>query len=249
MMAKNVSDVSAASESVALLPVRGQLPEEQLIYDRLVDAIIDKTLRPGEYLNEVKLAKSYGVPRSRVRRVLERLRDEAVIEFQLNRGAFIRRPTVDEARDVFEARRHLESIIVRLACARATKANIAQLYTHLETQRRVFDNRLPEMNRIAGEFHMLLAEMAGNEVLTRMLTLLMRRVCLIQSLYEKQNGVLCLVHEHEKLIALIDANDADGAAAVALAHCQHIEQSLDLSERRRAEVDIYGTVLLPGDRP
>jgi len=207
-----------------------------------VDAIIDKTLRPGEYLNEVKLAKSYGVPRSRVRRVLERLRDEAVIEFQLNRGAFICRPTVDEARDIFEARKHLESIIVRLACARATKTHIAELYRHLEVQRQVFDNRLPEMNRVAGDFHVLLAEMAGNEVLTRMLTLLMRRVCLIQSLYEKQHGVLCLMHEHEKMIALIEAGDADGAAAVALTHCQHIEQSLDLSERRRAEVDIYGTI-------
>ncbi len=241
-MPKNATDLPSGSESAALLGTRGQLPEEQLIYDRLVDAIIDKTLRPGQYLNEVKLAKSYAVPRSRVRRVLERLRDEAVIEFQLNRGAFICRPTVDEARDIFEARRHLESVIVRLACARATKAHIANLHVHLETQRQVFDNRLPAMNRVAGEFHMLLAEMAGNAVLTRMLTLLMRRVCLIQSLYEKQHGVLCLVHEHEKMIALIEANDADGAAAEALTHCLHIEQSLDLSERRRAEVDIYDAI-------
>jgi DNA-binding GntR family transcriptional regulator len=218
---------------------RGQRPEEQLLYDRLVDAIIDKTLRPGQHLNEAKLAASYAVPRSRVRRVLERLRDEAVVEIELNRGAFISRPTIAEARDVFEARRNLEMIIVRLACERATPANIARLRNHLLAERDVFDHLRPEMNRIAGDFHVLLAETAGNAVLVRMLTLLMRRVCLIQSLYEKRSGVLCLVDEHEKLVDLIAANDPEGAAKEALHHCLHIESSLDLTERRRAEIDIY----------
>jgi DNA-binding GntR family transcriptional regulator len=218
---------------------RGQRPEEHLLYDRLVDAIIDKTLRPGQHLNEVKLAATYSVPRSRVRRVLERLRDEAVVEIELNRGAFISRPTIAEARDVFEARKNLEMIIVRLACERATPADIARLRDHLLAERDVFDNLRPEMNRIAGDFHVLLAETAGNAVLARMLTLLMRRVCLIQSLYEKRSGVLCLVDEHEKLVDLIAANDPEGAAKEALHHCLHIESSLDLTERRRAEIDIY----------
>jgi DNA-binding GntR family transcriptional regulator len=218
---------------------RGQRPEEHLLYDRLVDAIIDKTLRPGQHLNEVKLAATYSVPRSRVRRVLERLRDEAVVEIELNRGAFISRPTIAEARDVFEARKNLEMIIVRLACERATPADIARLRDYLLAERDVFDNLRPEMNRIAGDFHVLLAETAGNAVLARMLTLLMRRVCLIQSLYEKRSGVLCLVDEHEKLVDLIAANDPEGAAKEALHHCLHIESSLDLTERRRAEIDIY----------
>jgi DNA-binding GntR family transcriptional regulator len=171
-----------------------------------LDAIIDKTLRPGQHLNEVKLAATYSVPRSRVRRVLERLRDEAVVEIELNRGAFISRPTIAEARDVFEARKNLEMIIVRLACERATPADIARLRDHLLAERDVFDNLRPQMNRIAGDFHVLLAETAGNAVLARMLTLLMRRVCLIQSLYEKRSGVLCLVDEHEKLVDLIAAS-------------------------------------------
>jgi DNA-binding GntR family transcriptional regulator len=100
-----------------------------------LDAIIDKTLRPGQHLNEVKLAATYSVPRSRVRRVLERLRDEAVVEIELNRGAFISRPTIAEARDVFEARKNLEMIIVRLACERATPADIARLRDYLLAER------------------------------------------------------------------------------------------------------------------
>jgi DNA-binding GntR family transcriptional regulator len=240
MMSETLSaDSPSNSGHEGTQSIRGKRPEEQLLYDRLVDAIIDKTLRPGQHLNEAKLAASYAVPRSRVRRVLERLRDEAVVEFHLNRGAFISRPTVEEAIAVFEARRHLDAVILRLACARATSDDIERLRRHVKIQHDVFDNLRPEMNRVAGEFHLLVAKAGGNEVLALMLKLLMRRVCLIQSLYEKRSGVLCLVHEHERLVDLIAANDPDGAVNEAMKHCDHIEASLDLSERRRSEIDIY----------
>lgn len=231
----------ALSETQApeIVGVRGKHPAEDLLYERIVDAIIDKSLRPGQHLNEVKLAASFSVPRSRVRRVLERLRDEDIVELQLHRGAFISRPTVEEALNVFEARRYLEAGIAELACARATPADIERLRDHLTLQRDVFDNLRPEMNRVAGEFHVLLAGIAGNAVLSRMLNLLIRRVCLIQSLYEQRSGVLCLVHEHERLVDLIAANDREGAADEARHHCDHILESLDLTERRRSEIDLY----------
>lgn len=236
---RTAEEVVSGDESLVGQVVRGKRPEEQLIYDRLVDAIIDKTLRPGQHLNEVKLATSYGVPRSRVRRVLERLRDEAVVEFRLNHGAFISRPTLKEAKDVFEARRHLEAIIIRLACARTTTVKMRDLRKHIKVQQDAFANNQADVNRVAAEFHLMIADIANNAVLSRTLSLLMRRVCLIQSLYERRSGILCLVHEHEQLVDLIEKKDADAAVAVALHHCDHIEESLDLSERRRAEIDIY----------
>ncbi|SDJ56264.1 hypothetical protein SAMN04489709_10579 [Paracidovorax citrulli] len=51
-----------------------------------------------------------GVPRTRVRPVLVRLAGEQVVTLTLTprRGASIARPTVDEAREVFEARRLIE---------------------------------------------------------------------------------------------------------------------------------------------
>ncbi len=72
-----------------------------------------------------------------------------------------------------------------------------------------------------------------------MLTLLMRRVCLIQSLFaEKRSGVLCLVDEYEKLVDLIAANDPEGEwQRKRCTTVLHIESSLDLTERRRAEID------------
>lgn len=242
MMQKEEEEYALQNPNETSHPIRGKRPEEQLLYNRLIDAIIEKTLRPGQHLNEVKLAASYGVPRSRVRRVLERLRDEAVVEFRLNHGAFVSRPTISEAKDVFEARRHLETIIVRLACAKATPEGIIELRKHLQIQHDAFDNLRANMNRVAADFHLMIADIAGNLVISRILALLLQRFCLIQSLYEKRTGVLCLVHEHERIVDLIAANDADGAAEEALRHFDHIEKSLDLTERRRVEINIYESV-------
>lgn len=231
-------DTTKSSGPVPAVSLRGTMPEEQILYDRLIDAIIDKRLRPGQHLNEVQLAAAYSVPRSRIRRVLERLRDESVVEFQLNRGAFVSRPTVKEAIDVFEARRHLDIAIAELVCKRATPTDVAELRRHVGRQHEVIEGGGPEINRVGADFHDRLAVMAGNEVLNRMLTVLMRRVSLIQSLYERANSI-CLVHDHEQLIDRIEAGDVEGAKAEASRHCDHIEAALDFSERRRSEIDIF----------
>lgn len=219
--------------------LRGKHPTEDLIYDRLVDAIIDKHIRAGEHLNEVKLAEAYDVPRSRVRRVLERLRDESVVIFELNRGAFVCRPTVEEARHVYEARRELEGVVVRLACRRATPSDIERLREHLRRENDAFDRQDASVNRIASEFHYLLAQVAGNPVFEKMLAVLIRRGVLIQSVYERKSGILCLTHEHERLVDCIAEGQGDEAVREIGHHFDHILSSLDLSETRRLEVDIY----------
>lgn len=219
--------------------LRGKHPTEDLIYERLVDAIIDKHLRAGEHLNEVKLAEAYDVPRSRVRRVLERLRDEDVVVFQLNRGAFVSRPTIEDAHHVYEARRELECIVVRLACQRATAADIERLRQHLRHEREMFDRQDPSVNRVAAHFHHLIAEIARNPVFEKMLAVLIRRGVLIQSVYEQKTGILCLTHEHERVVDFIAANRPDDAAHEMTHHFEHIVASLNLSEARRQEADIY----------
>ncbi|UOM34876.1 GntR family transcriptional regulator [Acuticoccus sp. I52.16.1] len=220
--------------------LRGKHPTEDIIYGRLVDAIIEKHLRPGEHLNENKLAEAHGVPRSRVRRVLERLRDENVVTFELHRGAFISRPTVEEAHHVYEARRETELTVVRLACARATPDDVTRLETHLQREDAAFRNEDPNFNKVSGDFHYLLAEMARNPVFEKLLGSLIRQWVLIQSVYERKGGAaLCLTHEHRSIVAAIAANRPEEAVAELAHHFDHILAALDLSDDRRSEIDIY----------
>jgi DNA-binding GntR family transcriptional regulator len=213
-------------------PSRGKHPTEDVLYLAIVNAITDKVLRPGEHLNEAKLAEIYEVPRSRVRRVLERLREEEVVTFELNRGAFVCRPTVAEALHVLEARRHLEYFAIQMSCTRITPEDLADLRKLLVREQAAFDRGDSAANRIAGEFHIRLAALSGNPVLERMLLNLIRRGVLIQSIFEIGTHALCLTSEHSRIIDHIAENRPAEAIAEMAHHFDHIISSLDLREDR-----------------
>ncbi|MBJ7223951.1 MULTISPECIES: GntR family transcriptional regulator [unclassified Brenneria] len=223
--------------------IRGKHPSEDLIYNHLINAIIDKKLRPGHHLNEVKLAESYNIPRSRVRRVLERLREEDIVEFKLHQGVFIARPTVADAKHVFEARRKLEYIMIQLVCERVQPADIVELRALLEREKTAFDARRNDVNRITAEFHFTLARIVGNPVIERMVYLIIQRCILVQSMYEPKTDILCMTDEHAGLVDSIANKDVTGAIRKMEHHIEHIISNLDLSETRHAEADIYDLFL------
>src|SRR5260370_7367409 len=71
---------------------RGPVAGEDEIYQLVTKAIIAKQLRPGSRLKEAALAAQFGVSRSRMRRVFQRLVDLDFVEFRLNHGPLVRRP-------------------------------------------------------------------------------------------------------------------------------------------------------------
>src|SRR6202035_3273785 len=81
-------------------PRRGPDPVEEEIYRLITEAIVTKQLRPGSRLKEAALAAQFGVSRSRVRRVFQRLGDLDFVEFRLNHGAMVRRPSPEGDRGV-----------------------------------------------------------------------------------------------------------------------------------------------------
>ena len=88
------------------------------------DAVIEQRLPPGTKLSEAALCEAFGVGRAKVRRA-SGVAGREIVELHANRGAFVARPTAQEARDVFDARRTIEPGIVRQAAARARERTCA----------------------------------------------------------------------------------------------------------------------------
>ncbi len=55
------------------------------VFEQVLESIHNGQLRPGEHINDVKLAEEYGVSRTPVREALQRLREIGVIEASANR--------------------------------------------------------------------------------------------------------------------------------------------------------------------
>jgi len=215
-------------------------PGEDEVYERLLSAIFEHRLPPGTKLGEDRLAGIFGVSRAMVRRVLPRLAYEGVVTLEPNRGAFVAKPTVAEAREVFEARRIIEPGIVERAVRSAERRTIvARLRQHVAAERRArHEDDLRAIVRLSGEFHTVLAEMSGNAVLAKAMRELTTRTCLVIALYDKPSMPSCLGEEHADIVDALAAGEGARAVKLMLEHLHHVERNLDLSITEAAPVDL-----------
>jgi DNA-binding GntR family transcriptional regulator len=213
---------------------------EDAIYEKLLAAIFEHRLPPGMKLGEDRLARFFGVSRARIRSVLPRLAHEGVVRLEPNRGAFVAQPTVAEARDVFETRRILEPAIVRKLAQDADKRHdLATLRQHVADEakaRALGDTRT--VVRLSGEFHILLAERTGNEVMAKTMRELASLTCLVIALYDKPSVPSCLGDEHGPIVDALAAGDGERAARLMIEHLDHVEHNLDLTLPEAAPVDL-----------
>ncbi|MFZ4285444.1 GntR family transcriptional regulator [Variovorax sp. HJSM1_2] len=209
------------------------------IYERIRTAILEHRLVPGTQLVEDKLASIFEVSRTKVREATVRLVHDRIATNIPNRGAFIASPTPQEARDVFTARRLIEPGLVRITTEKATPRHITALRAHVarEAKARASGNAT-SLLLLTGEFHLLLAEVAGNGVLERTLRELESLTCLCMILYDAPGSPSCAPDEHDRLLDAIEARDANRAAKLMLHHLEHIEAGLDLAPRQEAELSL-----------
>jgi DNA-binding GntR family transcriptional regulator len=222
-------------------PRRAAAPlSEDTIYERVMTAIFEHRLPPGTKLGEDRLAGIFGVSRARIRRVLPRLAHDGVVHLEPNRGAFVAKPTVQEARDVFEARRVIEPAIVqRLLQKPDRRTLIGRLRQHVTAERHArAANDVRAIVRMSGEFHILLAEMAGNASLARAMRELATLTCLIIALYDKPSVPHCLGDEHADIVEALAAGDSKRVSHLMIEHLNHVEEGLDLSITESSPIDL-----------
>jgi DNA-binding GntR family transcriptional regulator len=203
--------------------------EAEAIYRRILGAIIEHRLAPGRKLVEERLAAVFGASRAMIRQVLTRLSHEMVVTLVPNRGAFVAEPTVDEAREVFEARRLIEPALACKLARAATQGQLARLRQLVAAEERARAARdRQQVIKLSGEFHLEIAEMAGNAILARQMRELTLLTCLIIILYDSPLGRACPEDEHGQLVDAFTQRDEGRAAALMLHHLDHVEQSLDI---------------------
>lgn len=200
---------------------------ESRIYTAVFESVMTQRLKPGTKLPESTLCELFGASRATVRKVLQRLEHDHIVELRPHRGAAVAAPTPDETRQIFEARRVLESSIVRLATANATRADIAALRRQLKVEREAM-HALPQADwvRLASAFHTKLADLAGNPILTRFMVELASRSSLIVALYEPPGNAACEHDEHRQIVDQIERRDPERAAALLEAHLTALERNI-----------------------
>jgi DNA-binding GntR family transcriptional regulator len=216
---------------------------EDVLAGRVRSSISDGRLPAGTKLPEELLAEQWGVNRSRIRTVLQRLAFEDLVELKRNRGAFVATPGIKEARDVFEARRVIERVTTEIVTRTILTPQLNALKARLDDRGRAFlhGNRQQAIASISG-FHRSLAALAHNESLAQALERLILRSALILGLYGAADTFARASAHYASLLAEIERGESIVAARTMERCLFTLEKGLDLRPAAPLDIDLAQAV-------
>ena len=197
-------------------------------YRHLRDRLIMLDIRPGEAINDGKLAAELGIGRTPVREALKRLESDHLVVSYPRRGTFATVVDITELADVSELRESLEPLAARRAAKLATAALRAEIRETAAAISTMGDDDDPyDLMRYDIKVHRLIYRAAANahleDVLIRYDNLATRIWCMV---LEKVPSVASHIAEHVELLEAVADGDADRAGKLALEHVTSFEQAI-----------------------
>ena len=196
------------------------------IVERIVDAVMAGQLRPGTRLGEQQLAQLFGVSRTIVREALIRLETRGIVHVSTRRGWFVIEPSIEEAREAFDARRAIELGILH-SVDKVDADAINKLKQHVaQEQDAIRSGDVAARSYLLGDFHVCMADALGSRLLADILRDLTARTILISMLYQSTHDAAESCAEHVEIVAAMEAGDRARAAALMARHIGNVEAGL-----------------------
>jgi DNA-binding GntR family transcriptional regulator len=207
----------------------------------------------GTRLRQAALAEEFGVSRTPIREALRKLQASGLVELRPHRGALVRGLSPREIRHAYEVRAELEGLAAELAAQRIRQDQLDRLHDAQaqfrevlalaiearESGRRldVSDRDAVRWGRANDQFHQVIQEAAGNEVLIATLANLHRsfprdlsRIVLAESTTLLQENV----REHEAILAAIERRDPAAARELMQRHVRRAGSLVTLRVEQRS---------------
>jgi len=236
-MVRPILGFRSLANGFAPMPVQIKHVEPKRLYqqvaDRIRSLIHNGAFAPGSRLPaERELAQQLGVSRPSLREALIALEIDGSVEIRSGSGVYVcadvERPADmtysmgESPSELMEARAAVEGSVVALACARMTREGLASLHAALKEMRAdIANGRDPlEQDRT---FHLALAGLSGNSVLTRIVRDLFdeRHSPIFTQLsvrFDSRESWRAALLEHEAICAALEASDPLAAQAAMRIH-------------------------------
>ncbi|MGB7224380.1 MAG: GntR family transcriptional regulator [Bradyrhizobium sp.] len=206
------------------------------VYARRLEALIDRTLLPGQRVTQNELADRLCVSRQPVSHALHLLHRQGLLAESGRRGFEVTQLDPERIRQLYEVRGAIDGLAARIAAKRVKTdtAGRAQLEAALRAGRTI-DRTTPLARLVAldVDFHGAIYRLAGNPVIEETIAPQwphMRRsmAAVLAELDYRQSAW----SEHEAIASHILSGNAKAAATAAEAHAQDAGQMTE--ERLRA---------------
>lgn len=196
-------------------PLRAQ------VLKALRDAILNYDLKPGQKLVERELMENLGVSRTTIREALRELTSEGLVTIFPHKGSFVSKPSLDDAKDLYEVRATLEAVVVGHFVKRATAAEVKLLGETVTKLERVAEQTkdIREILRAKDEFYVVLIQGARSAALKQILEGIQARVQVLRATSLSNPGrPKETIKELRAIVSAIKKRDADTASRLCAEH-------------------------------
>ncbi len=203
-----------------------------LVQRELERRILSGEIKPGDKLNEEEVAGLFHVSRGPVREAFRSLESAGLVRTEKNRGVFVRQVPVEEADEIYEVRAGLDELIGRLAAARITPPQVADLRELLKKMQRAARTRnVAEYYPLNVRFHEHLAECAGNATLLATYRRLVNALHLYrrETLSRNPESFPISTREHQEIVEALDRRDPVLASRLLYEHAMESRDRLHVA--------------------
>jgi DNA-binding GntR family transcriptional regulator len=223
------------------LPLRTAPDLVEQIYARLLDAISEGTLAPGERLTQDDWAQRFAVSRQPVLQALRLLKKDGFVEDAPGRGVQVTQLDVGWIAQVYQVRGSLDALAARLAAERHATLEPAVMQQGRQAEQ---TRDVQAMIQADLAFHRAIYQASGNPLIAQSIALHwhhLKRVmgAVLQSSQQRQT----VWDEHEAIAQAIAVGDADVAVRLVQAHAQ--EASAQLTARLSEQIQHLKTGATP----
>lgn len=198
------------------------------VYNDIVDIILSGKYEPGTRLDEISISEDLGVSRTPLREAIAKLVKDGLVEHRPYRGNFVRSFTAKQAFDLYEVRKGLEVLAVRLATPRLTTVDIATLRETLADINAALEGKDLVAYGLADQrFHDTIAHLSDNGTLIAMLQQVRGQVQLIRTIANRDPSIVELTSmERPEIVDAMETGDVDRAVALMDEHISLVQQSI-----------------------
>ena len=210
---------------------RSNLGEE--VYRLLWERILDRRLRPGEKLSDLRLSHELGVSRTPVREALHRLVSDGIVRVEPNRGFFVASFSAADIAEIYDLRATLEAMALRAAAPKLTRDQLRAALADLDVVEAGLKSARTEAEKLAASaaflevdrgFHRLLVDLAGNSRLRAMVEGLWAQIAVFQWAGSfRDHWTDSAFARHRAIIAALLGGDIDAATAELRRHIEEVK--------------------------
>jgi DNA-binding GntR family transcriptional regulator len=205
-------------------PLDAQPALIDLAYGRLVEAIAEGTLAPGQRIRQEELGRALGVSRQPISHALQLLKRQRLVEENGRRGLIVSEIDPERVRDLYQVRSALDAVAARLAAQRVTlgatgKQQRAAEHALAEGLALPLDAPVLAFIQADVAFHTALYRLSGNRAIEDTVAAqwphLKRSMRAVLDDFEQRPLVWT---EHREILRCVLAGDPDGAEQAARGH-------------------------------